>query len=309
MSDNVPITPGTGSLIAADEVIDPTLGTVKVQYVKIMDGTLDGTTKLGVGVNGLKVDISTVSTEATLAAIKAKTDNLDVLLSTRTKPADSQHVTIDNSMTANAGTNLNTSLLALDSTVAKDASLTILNTSVNTLLKPGSTLTKVTTIDTITNPIVVTGVATSVNQTTGNASLSSMDSKLTLSNGRLQVENAPISNLLGVSVTGVTGASVTLTLPAVAGLFHYIDSIEVSLYSTAARTGVATPILVTTTNLPGNSVSTWATSAAIGQCDTRQLNDATLSIKSSIANTATTFVAPAVTGGLWRMNVIYNAAV
>lgn len=33
------------------------------------------------------------STEATLAAIKAKTDNLDVALSTRTKPADSQTVT------------------------------------------------------------------------------------------------------------------------------------------------------------------------------------------------------------------------
>ncbi len=35
------------------------------------------------------------STEVTLALIKAKTDNLDVLLSTRTKPADSQHVTLD----------------------------------------------------------------------------------------------------------------------------------------------------------------------------------------------------------------------
>jgi hypothetical protein len=39
---------------------------------------------------------SGASTEATLALIKAKTDNLDVLLSTRTKPADSQHVTVDN---------------------------------------------------------------------------------------------------------------------------------------------------------------------------------------------------------------------
>src|SRR5258708_25576001 len=32
------------------------------------------------------------STEATLALIKAKTDNLDVLLSTRTKPADTQAI-------------------------------------------------------------------------------------------------------------------------------------------------------------------------------------------------------------------------
>src|ERR1043166_6936696 len=33
------------------------------------------------------------STESTLALIKAKTDNLDVLLSTRTKPADTQNIT------------------------------------------------------------------------------------------------------------------------------------------------------------------------------------------------------------------------
>jgi hypothetical protein len=40
---------------------------------------------------------SGASTEATLALIKAKTDNLDVALSTRTKPADAQHVIVDSS--------------------------------------------------------------------------------------------------------------------------------------------------------------------------------------------------------------------
>src|SRR5262249_39684054 len=69
------------------------------------------------------------ATQTTLALIKAKTDNLDAALSTRTKPADQQHVIIDSStsiavtgpltdtqlratavpVTANAGTNLNTS--------------------------------------------------------------------------------------------------------------------------------------------------------------------------------------------------------
>lgn len=42
---------------------------------------------------------SGASTEATLALIKAKTDNLDVALSTRTKPADAQHVIVDSSGT------------------------------------------------------------------------------------------------------------------------------------------------------------------------------------------------------------------
>ena len=45
---------------------------------------------------------SGASTEATLALIKAKTDNLDVALSTRTKPADTQ--TISGTVTANQGT-------------------------------------------------------------------------------------------------------------------------------------------------------------------------------------------------------------
>jgi hypothetical protein len=48
MVDNVTITAGTGTTIAADEIVDATLGTVKVQYVKLMDGTLDGTAKVTV---------------------------------------------------------------------------------------------------------------------------------------------------------------------------------------------------------------------------------------------------------------------
>lgn len=46
MADNVAISAGSGLTIAADEVVDGTLGTVKVQMVKVMDGTLDGTAKM-----------------------------------------------------------------------------------------------------------------------------------------------------------------------------------------------------------------------------------------------------------------------
>lgn len=46
MADNVAITAGSGTTVAADEVVDGTLGTVKVQYVKVMDGVLDSTTKM-----------------------------------------------------------------------------------------------------------------------------------------------------------------------------------------------------------------------------------------------------------------------
>lgn len=61
MADNVAITAGSGTTVAADEVVDGTLGTVKVQYVKLMDGTLDGSGKPAAdATNGLDVDVTRV---------------------------------------------------------------------------------------------------------------------------------------------------------------------------------------------------------------------------------------------------------
>jgi hypothetical protein len=62
MVDNVAITPGSGATIAADELTDATLGTVKVQYLKLMDGTIDSSNKAVVSSAGaLKVDGSGVT--------------------------------------------------------------------------------------------------------------------------------------------------------------------------------------------------------------------------------------------------------
>jgi hypothetical protein len=59
MADNVAITPGTGASIAADEVTDATLGSCKVQFTKLMDGTLDSTNKAVVNSSGqLSVSVS-----------------------------------------------------------------------------------------------------------------------------------------------------------------------------------------------------------------------------------------------------------
>lgn len=55
MADGVPVSPGTGISIAADEVtgLTPTLtGPSQVQYVKIADGTPDSTNKLIVDSSG-----------------------------------------------------------------------------------------------------------------------------------------------------------------------------------------------------------------------------------------------------------------
>jgi hypothetical protein len=59
VSDNVPLTAGSGETIAADEVVDGVLGTVKVQYVKIMNGVLDASDKIGGDASfGLDVDVT-----------------------------------------------------------------------------------------------------------------------------------------------------------------------------------------------------------------------------------------------------------
>lgn len=67
MTDNVPLTPGSGTLIAADEVVDGVLGTVEVQYVKLMSGALDSTAKIGGSADGLYTQGS-VAHDAAVAA-------------------------------------------------------------------------------------------------------------------------------------------------------------------------------------------------------------------------------------------------
>lgn len=110
---------------------------------------------------------------------------------------------------------------------------------------------------------------------------------------------------LGITATGAAAAAVTLTIPAVVGKFHSISHISIQAYSTAARTGSATPVLVTSTNIPGNPVWTFATAGAVGTTDTKVV-EPDLPIKSLIANTATTIVCPGTTAVIWRVQVYYK---
>lgn len=116
----------------------------------------------------------------------------------------------------------------------------------------------------------------------------------------------PAPNTLCVSVTGATAAAVTATLPAAgAGLFHYIDAIEIVMYSTAARTGNATPVVVTTTNFPSTVAYTFPTAGAVGTI-TSQVVTTNRPIKSATANTNTTIVCPTTPSVIWRVNVYYS---
>lgn len=80
MADNVTL-PGTGAVVAADEVTDGTLGTVEVQVVKLMDATLGGTNKAVVdSAGGLNVSYARVSS-ATLTSVAGSATSVSLLAS------------------------------------------------------------------------------------------------------------------------------------------------------------------------------------------------------------------------------------
>jgi hypothetical protein len=133
MADNVAITAGAGTTVAADEVVDGTLGTVKVQYVKLMDGTLDGTTKATVGAGGVKTDptsavaMNTGTRSATTQRVTVATDDV-------VPASQSGTWTVQPGNTANTtpwlakvhdGTNASTVKAASTAAVAADTALVV----------------------------------------------------------------------------------------------------------------------------------------------------------------------------------------
>jgi hypothetical protein len=112
---------------------------------------------------------------------------------------------------------------------------------------------------------------------------------------------------LMVTSTGAAAAAVTATLPAVAGLRHYIYSVKVVRFATATLTAAATPVLVTTTNIPGSPVLSFPAEAAVqGSVYQDSLDYGGAGMASSAVNIATTIVCPATTGAIWRVNVAYR---
>lgn len=111
-----------------------------------------------------------------------------------------------------------------------------------------------------------------------------------------------------LTAVSLANTAVTLTLPAVAGQFHYITRIEIVRVATAALGGTAV-LTYTSTNIPG----AWARSAgnAMAAGGTVKDVDEALenAIKSTTVNTATTIVAPAAGAAvLTRITAYYYAA-
>lgn len=112
-----------------------------------------------------------------------------------------------------------------------------------------------------------------------------------------------------VTNTGAAAAAVTLTLPAAgAGLRHYITYLSVNRFATALLTAGATPVLVTTTNIPTSLVLSFPADAAAAGTLFPWREDFAYALAVTAQNTATTVVCPATTGVIWRVTAGYYVA-
>lgn len=120
----------------------------------------------------------------------------------------------------------------------------------------------------------------------------------------------PKSTEQHVETLGASGGALTLTVPAGGvGLFHYFTRINIRRYAAAVLTAAATPIVCTSTNLPGTrTFKIQADAAAIGVGNPEPPLEPSNPIRSSVSNTATTIVMPAITGVLWFAEVDYYLA-
>lgn len=118
----------------------------------------------------------------------------------------------------------------------------------------------------------------------------------------------PVAGSIGTTV-GTAGAATTLTLAAPgAGLRHYLTYLSINRFATALLTAAATPVTVTTTNLPGTLAFSFpAEAAAQGTLD-RWREDFAFPVASSAQNTATTIVCPATTSVIWRVTAGFYVA-
>lgn len=208
-ADNVAITAGSGTTVAADEVVDGTLGTVKVQYVKIMDGTLDGTSKATVNATGLKVDASGAAVPVTDNSGSLTVDNSVLSVVGGGTEATAQRVTIASDSTGVLSVDDNGGSLTVDGTVATT------NAGTFVVQENGSALTALQLID---DTVATLGTTTYTEATTKGNVIGAVrrDADTTLvdttneigplqmdANGRLKVE-AFSGETLPVSLTSTT---------------------------------------------------------------------------------------------------------
>lgn len=135
----------------------------------------------------------------------------------------------------------------------------------------------------------------------------SITASLNASLGNSMVYSKPIPTTTTGTITAATGVAATLTLAAPGlGLYHYITRLVIERHTSALLTAGATPTLVTTTNITGSLVFYIPADAAPqGQVYREVIEMGEHALKSTTANTATTIIAPATTGVIWRITAYY----
>lgn len=117
-----------------------------------------------------------------------------------------------------------------------------------------------------------------------------------------------ITSTLATTV-GASGAATTLTIAAPgAGLRAYLTYLSINRFAAALLTAAATPVTVTTTNLPGSLAFSFAADAAAQGTIDRWREDFAYALATSAQNTATTIVCPATTNVIWRVTAGYYVA-
>jgi hypothetical protein len=118
----------------------------------------------------------------------------------------------------------------------------------------------------------------------------------------------PLPSGLAVTALSAAATTVTATLPAVAGQFHYITGMQVQRYCTTAIAASAV-LTTTTTNLPGSLAFSAGNTCALGMVYSDFVMTFASPLKSSAVNVATTLVAPSAgSAGYYRLTVFYYAA-
>lgn len=251
MADNVSITAGTGTTVHADEYTHATLGAGKTQLVKLVDGTLDSGTAIAAG-GGVEAGALRVTVASDSTGVLSVDDNGGAL-------------TVDGSVTVNAGTNLNTSALALEAggnlaaIKAKTDNIPALGQALAAASVP--VILPAATVTTLTPPAAITGFATEAKQLPDGHSvaLSATD------NAVLDAIEADTTTLAG-AVAGTEMQVDVLTMPTVTVNSHAVTNAGTFAVQAAATLAAETTKVIGTVNIAAaQTVGLAAGTAGIGK--------------------------------------------
>ena len=116
----------------------------------------------------------------------------------------------------------------------------------------------------------------------------------------------PIPTTATLTATAGVGSAATLSIPAPGnGLYHYITRVRISKYVAATLTAAVTPTIVTSTNIINTPSFDFKTLGSLGDSEVLDIDFTGNPLKSLVANSGTTFVAPILAGAIWKITAFY----